>query len=69
MELIVERPIEIEVHEQREFVPGGFADHSTPLIRNCWYVAALASEVSREIISRRLLGIDVALYRTLAGSQ
>lgn len=30
MELIVERPIEIEVHEQREFVPGGFADHQHP---------------------------------------
>ena len=49
------------------FVLGGIADHATPLIRNCWYVAALASEVSRDIISRRLLGVDVALYRTLAG--
>lgn len=51
----------------REFVPGGFADHNTPLVRNCWYVAALAKEVSRDIISRRFLGVDVALYRTLAG--
>lgn len=67
MDLITKRPVEFEVREQREFVLGGFADHSTPLIRNCWYVAALASEVSREIISRRLLGVDVALYRTLAG--
>jgi vanillate O-demethylase monooxygenase subunit len=49
------------------FEPGGFADHTTPLIRNCWYVAGLASEISRDIISRRLLGVDVALYRTLAG--
>lgn len=49
------------------FEPGGFADHTTPLILNCWYVAALASEVSRDIISRRLLGTEVAMYRTLAG--
>lgn len=49
------------------FEAGGFADFSTPLIRNCWYVAALGSEISRDIISRRLLGVDVALYRTLVG--
>jgi len=49
------------------FEAGGFADHATPLIRNCWYVAGLSSEISRDIISRRLLGVDVALYRTLAG--
>ncbi|MGQ3227075.1 MAG: Rieske 2Fe-2S domain-containing protein, partial [Hydrogenophaga sp.] len=67
MDMIVERPAEFEVEPSREFVPGGFADHTTPLVRNCWYVAALASEVTREIISRRLLGVDVALYRTLAG--
>lgn len=53
--------------EDNTFGAGGFADHSTPLIRNCWYVAALSHEVSREIISRRFLGTDVALYRTLAG--
>ncbi len=67
MDMIVERPVEFIVQEQRPFVPGGFADHTTPLVRNCWYVAALANEVSRDIISRRLLGVDVALYRTLAG--
>ncbi|MGF6876933.1 Rieske 2Fe-2S domain-containing protein [Paraburkholderia sp. MM5477-R1] len=49
------------------FTPGGFADHSTPLVRNSWYVAARSSDVSRDIISRRLLGVDVALYRTMAG--
>lgn len=49
------------------FEAGGFANHTTPLIRNCWYVAALGSEISRDIISRRLLGVDVAMYRTLAG--
>lgn len=67
MDMIVERPAEFDVHPPHEFVLGGFADHTTPLVRNCWYVAALANEVSRKIISRRLLGVDVALYRTLAG--
>lgn len=46
---------------------GRFADQNTPLIKDCWYVAGFSDEVSRDIISRRLLGIDVALYRTLAG--
>lgn len=44
-----------------------FADQNTPLVRNCWYVAAFSDEVSRDIISRRFLGVDVALYRTLKG--
>lgn len=57
------------VSEARKYVfeAGGFADHLTPLILDCWYVAALGSEVSRDIISRRLLGTEVAMYRTLAG--
>jgi len=46
---------------------GGYADHATPLVRNCWYVAGFSSEISRDIISRRILGVDVALYRTLGG--
>jgi phenylpropionate dioxygenase-like ring-hydroxylating dioxygenase large terminal subunit len=67
MNISVENNLELMKKEDTVFEPGGFADHTTPLIRNCWYVAALGSEVSREIISRRLLGVDVALYRTLAG--
>lgn len=49
------------------FEAGGYADHTTPLVRNCWYVAARSAEVGRDILSRRLLGVDVAMYRTLAG--
>ncbi len=45
----------------------GFADQDTPLIYSCWYVAGLSSEITRELTHRRLLGIDVAFYRTLAG--
>lgn len=64
---IIDRTQPASSREAPAFVLGGVADHNTPLVRNCWYVAALASEVTREIVSRRLLGVDVALYRTLAG--
>lgn len=67
MNQIIDLVPNIRRAEAPAFVLGGIADQSTPLVRNCWYVAALASEISREIISRRLLGVDVALYRTLAG--
>ena len=39
--------------------PGQFATHATPLVRNCWYVAGLSSEIGRPPIARRLLGTDV----------
>ncbi|HSV81873.1 MAG TPA: aromatic ring-hydroxylating dioxygenase subunit alpha [Ramlibacter sp.] len=67
MNQIVDRAPELQSTQEPPFVLGGIADHSTPLIRNCWYVVARASEVGREILSRRILGVDVALYRTLAG--
>lgn len=57
----------IDIEHAGQFALGGFADHTTPLIKDCWYVAALTHEVSREVISRQLLGVDIALYRTLAG--
>jgi phenylpropionate dioxygenase-like ring-hydroxylating dioxygenase large terminal subunit len=44
------------------------ADYTTPLIKNCWYVAALASEVTRELKERTLLGKTVLMYRTLDGA-
>jgi phenylpropionate dioxygenase-like ring-hydroxylating dioxygenase large terminal subunit len=46
---------------------GSFASHLTPLVRNCWYVAARRSEVGRVPLARKLLGTNVVLYRTLAG--
>ncbi len=39
------------------------ADETTPLLRNAWYVAALAPEVSRQPLARRLVDIPVVLYR------
>lgn len=44
------------------------ADETTPLLRNAWYVAALADEVTRQPLARRLLGVPVMLYRQLDGT-
>jgi phenylpropionate dioxygenase-like ring-hydroxylating dioxygenase large terminal subunit len=44
-----------------------FADHTTPLIHESWYVAGFSEEISRTIVSRKILGTEIALYRTLAG--
>jgi phenylpropionate dioxygenase-like ring-hydroxylating dioxygenase large terminal subunit len=52
----------MEPHE-----PGQFATHATPLVRNCWYMAARADEVGRIPLARKLLGTDVVFYRTQAG--
>lgn len=47
--------------------PGGFATNNTPLIRNCWYVAARSQEIDRTPFARKLLGVDVVLWRSEAG--
>lgn len=44
-----------------------YADEATPLIRNCWYVAAFSEEITREPKQRYILGNSVVLYRTEAG--
>ncbi len=41
----------------------GVADRHTPMIRDCWYVAAQTDEVTRTPMHRWLLGRDVLLYR------
>lgn len=45
----------------------GLADHTTPLIRDEWYVAAWSRELGPEPVVRTLLGIGVLLYRTTDG--
>jgi len=45
-----------------------YADHMTPLVRNCWYVAALSTEVGRTPLARTLVGTRVVLFRKLDGS-
>ncbi|MEO7851044.1 MAG: aromatic ring-hydroxylating dioxygenase subunit alpha [Rubrivivax sp.] len=44
------------------------ADETTPFVHDAWYVAALADEVGREPLARRLLGIPVMMYRRLDGT-
>jgi phenylpropionate dioxygenase-like ring-hydroxylating dioxygenase large terminal subunit len=44
------------------------ADFTTPLVYNCWYVAALADEVTRDLKERTLLGKTLLMYRTLDGA-
>ncbi|MFD0666314.1 Rieske 2Fe-2S domain-containing protein [Ramlibacter sp. MAHUQ-53] len=44
------------------------ADHLTPLVRNCWYVAARSDEVGRTLLERTLLGTTVVLYRREDGT-
>ena len=43
------------------------ADRNTPLIFNEWYVAALADEVGRGLLKRRVLGRNLVLFRTQDG--
>lgn len=44
------------------------ADHTTPFIKNEWYVAALSSEVDRTMRDRQILGIGVLLFRREDGT-
>ncbi len=43
------------------------ANRSTPLIRNHWYVAAWAEEITRTPLRRQILSDDIVFYRTEAG--
>jgi vanillate O-demethylase monooxygenase subunit len=44
------------------------ADHTTPLVRNEWYVAATSGELDRTLRDRRLLHVSVLLYRSADGT-
>ncbi|EQB11420.1 hypothetical protein RLDS_23745 [Sphingobium lactosutens DS20] len=43
------------------------ASFETPFVFNCWYVAALASELKNELLERMILGRRLVLYRTSDG--
>ena len=43
------------------------ADANTPLIRNCWYVAGLLDEFTRELQQRFFLGNSVLMYLSTEG--
>jgi vanillate O-demethylase monooxygenase subunit len=49
-------------------VAAGIAGIHTPLIKNCWYVAARSDEVSRNLKARRILGSSVVLFRSTSGT-
>lgn len=36
-------------------------------IRNRWYIAATSSEVSRTLLKRTIVGVDLVMFRTDAG--
>lgn len=63
MSILPERIRQAALHAQ-----SALADESTPFVRNAWYVAALAGEVGRQALARRLLGVPVLLFRKLDGS-
>jgi len=43
------------------------ADGTTPLLKNCWYIAGFGADFTRELRERTLLGESVVFYRTIAG--
>lgn len=43
------------------------ANHQTPLVRNSWYVAGRSEELGRHLTGRKLLGVNVVMYRTEDG--
>lgn len=62
-------PQELRAVETRSAVTRRrLANAETPLIRNCWYVALRADEVSRELVCREILGTRIVFYRTEAGA-
>ena len=41
--------------------------YERPLIRNAWYCAAWAEQITTEMTARRILNEPVVMYRTQAG--
>jgi phenylpropionate dioxygenase-like ring-hydroxylating dioxygenase large terminal subunit len=54
----------VESPPQRSAPDKRLAERDTPLIHECWYVAAWSEEVGRKPLDRRILGYPVVLYRT-----
>ncbi len=63
MKVMDKRAIEIAASNAKRL-----ADETTPLIRNCWYVAAFSGDIPEgKIFSRRLLNTNVVLFRNAHG--
>lgn len=52
---------------QRAVAPKRYADWDTPLISDCWYVAAFADEIGTALAERWILDRNVLFYRTQVG--
>ena len=48
-------------------IAASIADHTTPLIRNAWYVLGFGKEFTRELTARTVLGFELVFYRALDG--
>jgi phenylpropionate dioxygenase-like ring-hydroxylating dioxygenase large terminal subunit len=44
-----------------------YADETTPLVRNCWYVAALSEDITRELRERTIAQDVIVMYRAADG--
>ena len=66
LEAIVKPPISPKAKAASQAAQ--LANHTTALIRNCWYVAALGSEITRALKERTLLDTTVLMYRKQDGS-
>ncbi|MBA2933971.1 aromatic ring-hydroxylating dioxygenase subunit alpha [Sphingomonas sp. CGMCC 1.13654] len=63
MATLLATPPETPHHED------GLADEDTPFIFDAWYVVCLSDEIEAgKPVARRLLGINVVLYRTASGA-
>jgi vanillate O-demethylase monooxygenase subunit len=54
--------------ERAQSAAARLANADSPLIRNAWYVAAMSSEVGRELLERTLLERSVVLFRKQDGT-
>lgn len=59
---LIERAREAALRMQTEL-----ADERTPFVRDEWYVAAFADEVTRAPLARRIVGVPVVLLRSTDG--
>ncbi len=56
-----------DLRSEPAFPAAGIADRTTPLIRNCWYVAARSAELGDAPLGVAVAGVPVALFRTRDG--
>ncbi|TAJ69813.1 MAG: aromatic ring-hydroxylating dioxygenase subunit alpha [Phenylobacterium sp.] len=58
----------VQMREGERARSSRLADHTTPFVRSEWYVAGLSGEIGRQLTARKLLGVEVLLYRREDGT-